>query len=90
MNSQVLSYDPVKFTMTVGTGMRINQLLPEATRHNMSVMVRSGKSRREPDSWSFTHPHAESSGSAVATFRHLPPLRFTPTHPTTILVVAAV
>lgn len=36
---RVLEHDPVKFTMTVGAGMRVNQLLPEATRLNMSVMV---------------------------------------------------
>ena len=37
---KVISYDPVKFTMTVGAGMRVKQLLEEATRLNMSVMVR--------------------------------------------------
>jgi hypothetical protein len=37
--SKVLEFDAAKHTMTVGAGMRLNQLLPEATKLNMSVMV---------------------------------------------------
>jgi FAD/FMN-containing dehydrogenase len=42
---KVLAVDPENFRMTVGAGMRINQLLPAATAANMSVMVRGGFGR---------------------------------------------
>jgi len=39
---KVLAVDPIKHTMTVGAGMRLNQLLPAATKYNMSVIVSIG------------------------------------------------
>lgn len=46
--NKVLAVDSAKYTMRVGAGMTINELLKEATKNKMSVQVSSGRGRAGP------------------------------------------